>query len=176
MSGHRSSTALNPAEASESCWTPGMPCTCRTVPVPPISCTTSDASVAACSQLLTPTPTEDAVGTGLHAVTTGMPASAAPSTASTNGPGASGSATIRSGLSATSWLNSWRSPGTSFWACGETLATTWMSPDFCSAEVIESNRVVWKALTGGSDRIATLYGAGWLGFQPAQADGSTSPV
>ena len=144
--------------------------------MPPISCTTFDASVAACSQLLTPTPTEDAVGTGLHAVTTGMPASAAPSTASTNGPGASGSATIRSGLPATSWLNSWRSPGTSFCACGETSATTSMSPDSSSVDFRDSSTFVWNALTGGSHRIATLNGPAWLGFQSTHGEGNTSEV
>src|SRR3954454_5874726 len=173
MSGHCARTAWKPANASESCWTPGMPCTMSTLPLPPIFWTTLAASVAAWSQLLTPTPIDDGVGTGSHAVTTGMPALPAASMAPTNGAGARGSAMMRSGLSGTSWVNSWRAAGASFCACGDTLATTWTSPDFFSAEVMDSNSVVWKALTGGSDRMATLYGAGWLGFQPGPGDGRT---
>jgi hypothetical protein len=81
-----------------------MPCTSRIEPLPPIAVTTFAAVVAACRKLFTPTLTADAVGVEFHAETTGMPALAAASIASAEGPGAIGCMMIRSGLSAMSWL------------------------------------------------------------------------
>ena len=91
MPGSAPKTACTPAYVAVSMPTPEMPCTSRTLPLPPMSLATWAAICAPCSQSLAPREIVSALSTEFSTEIDGMPAAAAVATAVVNAEEDSGS-------------------------------------------------------------------------------------